>query len=213
LLDALQHSAFAYFVQVANPDNGLIADTTRAGAPASIAAVGFALSVVLGDVANYDKLSEHIAVLGNVLVRPVLVLGRHTHRVAISNNRLVNLEDGVVRFRWTDDAHGHRVKTMALPAAEFLVRFLLHVLPDGLVRIRHFGLLANRGRTTKLARCRALLAAPSPPVAAAPETVAALMLRVTGVDIMRCPVCRQGRLRRVGVLPPGALPVPVWDTS
>ena len=133
--------------------------------------------------------------------------------MAISNNRLVNLEDGVVRFRWKDYAHGHRVKTMALPAAEFLARFLLHVLPDGFVRIRHFGLLANRGRRAKLARCRELLAADPPAAPAAPETVAALMLRVTGVDITRCPVCRQGRLRRVGVLPPGALPVPVWDTS
>src|SRR5574341_33488 len=74
-------------------------------------------------------------------------LGRYTHRVALSNDRLVSLEAGVVRFRWKDYAHGNRLKTMALPAVEFLARFLLHVLPDGFVRIRHFGLLANRGRT------------------------------------------------------------------
>src|SRR5574341_913427 len=85
-------------------------------------------------------------------------LGRYTHRVALSNDRLVSLEAGVVRFRWKDYAHGNRLKTMALPAVEFLARFLLHVLPDGFVRIRHFGLLANRGRTAKLARCRELLA-------------------------------------------------------
>ena len=78
----------------------------------------------------------------------------------------------------------------------------------GLIRV-----VANRGRAAKLARCRALLAAAPPAVPAAPETVAALMLRVTGVDITRCPVCRQGRLRRVGVLPPGALPAAVLDTS
>ena len=102
---------------------------------------------------------------------------------------------------------------MALPAAEFLARFLLHVLPDGFVRIRHFGFLANRGRRAKLARCHELLAVEPPAAPAAPETVAALMLRVTGVDLTRCPVCRQGRLRRVGVLPPEALPVPVWDAS
>ena len=89
-------------------------------------------------------------------------LGRYTHRVALSNDRLVSLAEGVVRFRWRDYAHGNRVKTMALPAREFLHRFLLHVLPDGFVRIRHFGLLANRGHAAKLARCRALLAAAPP---------------------------------------------------
>ncbi len=140
-------------------------------------------------------------------------LSRYTHRVAISNDRLLRLEDGVVRFRWKDYAHGNRVKTMALLAAEFLARFLLHVLPDGFVRIRHFGLLANRGRAAKLARCRELLAAPSPEVPLAPESVAALMLRLTGVDIARCPVCRTGRLHVVGLLRPEALAVPVWDTS
>jgi len=89
-------------------------------------------------------------------------LGRYTHRVAISNDRLVSVEDDHVRFRWKDYTPGHRVKTMTLPAAEFLRRFLLHVLPAGFVRIRHCGFLANRGRTAKLARCRALLATPSP---------------------------------------------------
>lgn len=140
-------------------------------------------------------------------------LGRYTHRVALSNDRLVSLTDGVVRFRWRDYAHGNRLKTMALPAAEFLRRFLLHVLPDGFMRIRHFGLLANRGRRTKLARCRALLAAPPPPRPPAGESVAALLLRLTGVDMSRCPVCHTGRLHVVGRLPPGAPPVPVWDTS
>ena len=140
-------------------------------------------------------------------------LGRYTHRVAISNDRLLSGEEGVVRFRWKDYAHGNRLKTMALPGAEFLSRFLLHVLPDGFVRIRHFGLLANRGRTAKLARCRELLAAPAPAGPGTPESVAALLLRLTGVDITRCPVCQQGRLRVVARLPPAPLAVPVWDTS
>lgn len=140
-------------------------------------------------------------------------LGRYTHRVAISNERLVSVDQGVVRFRWKDSVRGNRRKTMALPAQEFLRRFLLHVLPGGFVRIRHFGLLANRGHTAKLARCRALLAALPPPVPAEPEPVAALMLRLTGLDIEQCPVCQQGRLRIVGLLRPGARPVPVWDTS
>jgi len=84
-------------------------------------------------------------------------LGRYTPRVALSNDRLVRMADGQVRFRWKDYAHGNRVKTMTLPAAEFLRRFLLHVLPGGFVRIRHFGLLANRGRTAKLARLLLIL--------------------------------------------------------
>ena len=103
---------------------------------------------------------------------------------------------------------------MALPAAEFLSRFLRHVLPGGFVRIRHFGLLANRGHAAKLARCRALFAAVPPEAPAVPEPVATLMFRLTGVDIAQCPaVCRTGRLHVVGLLRPGALPVPVWDTS
>jgi hypothetical protein len=140
-------------------------------------------------------------------------LGRYTHRVAISNDRLLSVDDGQVRFRWTDYAHGHRVKTMTLAAAEFLRRFLLHVLPAGCVRIRHFGVLANRGRTAKLARCRVLLAARPPEPPAAPEPVAALMRRLTGVDITQCPVCHAGRLRRVAVFLPGHLPAPALDTS
>ncbi len=140
-------------------------------------------------------------------------LGRYTHRVAMSNDRLLSVEGSVVRFRWKDSTHGHRLKTMALPVEEFLSRFLLHVLPDGFVRIRHFGFLANRGRTAKLARCRELLAAPAPAGLAAPESVAALLLRLTGVDLTRCPVCQQGRLARVRLFRPGELPVPAFDSS
>src|SRR5690349_4404438 len=90
-------------------------------------------------------------------------LGRYTHRVAISNSRLVRIEDGSVAFRWKDYRHHDRQKVMMLEADEFLRRFLLHVLPDGFQRIRHYGLLGNRGRATKLVRCRRLLAAPPPP--------------------------------------------------
>jgi len=91
-------------------------------------------------------------------------LGRYTHRVAISSDRLVGLDDGRVRFRWRDYADGDRTKVMELEAPEFLRRFLLHVVPDGFVRIRHFGLLANRRRAANVARCHTLLAqAPLPP--------------------------------------------------
>jgi Putative transposase/Transposase zinc-binding domain len=129
-------------------------------------------------------------------------LGRYTHRVAISNDRLLSLADGIVRFRWKDYADGDRVKVMALDADEFIRRFLLHIVPDGFVRIRHFGLLANRTRRAKLARCRELLA-PSPAPATPPrESVPALMLRLTGLDIARCAVCQQGQLRRTEILAP-----------
>jgi hypothetical protein len=129
-------------------------------------------------------------------------LGRYTHRVAISNERLVSHTDGLVRFRWKDYADGDRTKVMALAAEEFIRRFLLHVVPSGFVRIRHFGFLANRTRRAKLARCRALLG-PSPSPPAAPiESVAALMLRLTGIDIAHCPLCPQGRLHVTEILPP-----------
>ena len=135
-------------------------------------------------------------------------LGRYTHRVALSNDRLVAVADGRVRFRWRDYADGDRVKLMELDIDEFLRRFLLHIVPDGFVRIRHFGLLANRRRAAALAQCRVLLTQP-PPVER-PESVRDLMLRLTGVDIERCPVCQQGRLQQVERLAPAPAG---WDTS
>jgi hypothetical protein len=135
-------------------------------------------------------------------------LGRYTHRVAISNERLVRHADGVVHFRWKDYADGARMKVMTLAAEEFIRRFLLHVVPGGFVRIRHFGFLANRTRRAKLARCRAVLG-PSPSPPAAPiESVSALMLRLTGIDIARCPLCPQGRLHVTEILAPTPAPPP-----
>lgn len=84
-------------------------------------------------------------------------LARYTHRVAISNHRLVAFSEGRVSFRWKDYAHGSKQKVMTLSTDEFLRRFLVHVLPRGLVRIRHFGIFANRRRAASLARCRTLL--------------------------------------------------------
>jgi hypothetical protein len=86
-------------------------------------------------------------------------LARYTHRVAISNHRLVSFQNDRVSFRWKDYAHGGKQKIMTVAADEFLRRFLIHVLPKGLVRIRHFGLFANRRRSSMLARCRAVLGA------------------------------------------------------
>ena len=84
-------------------------------------------------------------------------LGRYTHRVAISNHRLVSFADGKVTFRWRDSAHNNEQKLMTLSLDEFLRRFLLHLLPKGFVRIRHFGFLANRKRATSLPLCFQLL--------------------------------------------------------
>ena len=84
-------------------------------------------------------------------------LGAYTHRVAISNSRLVALDDGNVTFRWRDSAHGNKKRLMTLSVDEFLRRFLLHLLPPGFVRIRNFGFLANRNRATRLPLCRQLL--------------------------------------------------------
>lgn len=95
--------------------------------------------------------------------RVLKYLSRYTHRVAISNHRLLFVGDGIVRFAWKDYADHNAHKEMTLPAVEFLRRFLLHVVPRGFMRIRHYGILANRHREQKLARCRELLG-----VAAAP---------------------------------------------
>ncbi len=143
-------------------------------------------------------------------------LGRYTHRVALSNERLVRHADGVVHFRWTDYANGNRVRIMALAAAGFIRRCLLHIVPDRFVRVRHFGLLANRTRKAKLARCRQLLPGlPAPPLRP-PESVAAWMRWLTGIDIERCPICQEGRRRIVAILAPttaAAQPVAILDTS
>jgi hypothetical protein len=127
-------------------------------------------------------------------------LGRYTHRTAIGNPRLVALADGQVRFRWRDRAHGDKEKVMALPIDAFVRRFLNHVLPKGFQRIRHYGHLANRHKAERLARARAALAVPAPePVVK--ETVEQFARRVLGLDLYRCPACREGRLRWVGRLP------------
>ena len=84
-------------------------------------------------------------------------LAHYTHRVAISNRRLLRLENGQVTFSWKDYAHGNRPSTMTVAAVEFIRRFLLHVLPSSFVKIRYYGFMANRHRSENLARCRALL--------------------------------------------------------
>ena len=140
-------------------------------------------------------------------------LGRYTHRIAISNERILALRDGLVHFRWRDYAGANRTQVMVLPAEEFLRRFLLHVVPAGFQRIRHFGLLANRRRTPALARCRELLHASAPPAPPPRESTVELVARLTGFDLLLCPVCGQGNLRIVAPLAPSAPAPEIRDTS
>jgi hypothetical protein len=118
-------------------------------------------------------------------------LARYTHRVAISNHRLVSLNDGRVTFRYKDYADDHRHKTMTLSAEEFLRRFVQHVLPAGFVKTRHYGLLANRDRDEKLATCRRLLLVVLVPTAAA---AAAAAVPIEAVCRRCCPNCGGTRL-------------------
>ena len=119
----------------------------------------------------------------------VQYLAHYTHRVAISNGRILRFENGQVTFRWRDSAHSNRQKVMTLDAVEFLHRFLLHVLPRGFVKIRHFGYLANGKRKHALRLCSTLL--PSPPIVVATQP-APLPARTR--EKRRCPSCQQGRL-------------------
>ncbi len=121
-------------------------------------------------------------------------LGRYTHRVAISNQRLLSLQDGRVTFSWRDNRHGQLRSTMTLSADEFMRRFLLHVLPRGFQRIRQFGLLANR-RREKLARCRQLLGTTAQTVESMGQDYQSLYQTVTGTSLQQCPACRAGTMK------------------
>ena len=128
-------------------------------------------------------------------------VGRYTHRVAISNNRLLAIDTGKVTFRYKDYRHDSQQKTMTLDADEFIRRFLLHVLPDGFQRIRYYGFLGNRYREQKLARCRQLLGMPaSPPSAEEPKDYRERYEELTGCSLRECPVCHQGHMVTVAIL-------------
>jgi hypothetical protein len=124
-------------------------------------------------------------------------LGRYSHRVAISNSRLREVTDTHVRFVWKDYADADRAKEMLLGVDEFIRRFLLHVLPKGFVRIRHYGLLASVNVTGKLEQCRRLLEADYQPKPARPtKTWIEQVLEWTGQEPLRCPECQAPLTRR-----------------
>jgi hypothetical protein len=132
-------------------------------------------------------------------------LGRYTHRVALSNDRLLSCADGQVCFTWRDRRDEDRLKAAALPADEFIRRFLQHVMPRGFVRIRHYGLLANRGKRQRLTRCRQLMGAPQSRAVERPRPAVDWLRAVLGIDLARCPCCGDG-LQREALRPP-ALPL------
>ena len=129
-------------------------------------------------------------------------LGRYTHRVAISNHRLLAFQDGMVTFHWRDRNKHDRIRSMTLDSHEFIRRFLLHILPQGFAKIRYFGFLANRQRRNRLSLCRLLLNAPPPE---SDPTIIDWKSRheaLTGESLDICPVCHKGRMLVVQILLP-----------
>jgi hypothetical protein len=129
-------------------------------------------------------------------------LGRYTHRVAISNHRIVNLENGYITFKWRDYKDHNKEKFMTLTVDEFIRRFLMHVLPRKFVKIRHYGILSNRNRSTKLQKCKELI----DPIENKKQTskvklnTAELVLKLTGIDINICACCGKGKMITKGKL-------------
>ncbi len=139
-------------------------------------------------------------------------LGRYTHRVALSNDRILQVQAGEVTLSYRDRKDSDRKKTITLEAQEFIRRFLLHVLPEGFMRIRHFGFLANRAKKQSLAQCRKLLDLQPPLPPCSNRSAKDLLLKLTRVDLSRCPSCLDGTMIAVGDLPASSS-LPRWDSS
>ena len=121
-------------------------------------------------------------------------LGRYTHRVAISNNRIIGIENGNVTYKWRDYKDSSKCKLMTISSDEFIRRFLIHILPSGFMKIRHYGLLGNRNKTTKLKICKQLTNTPVL-LKEKPSTLQ-LIERITGKDLSKCPHCGSDKLSR-----------------
>lgn len=129
-------------------------------------------------------------------------LGRYTHRVAISNNRLVFFDNGYVTFKWRDYRDNNKQKFMTVTAEEFIRRFLMHVLPDKFVKIRHYGILSNRNRATKLRKCKELTGSVFKISSTSKLSSTELLFKLTGIDLNVCPCCIKGKMVRQGKLQP-----------
>lgn len=128
-------------------------------------------------------------------------LGRYTHRVAISNHRIVTLKDGEVTFKYKN-RKTKQMETKTIDAVEFIRRFLLHGLPKRLMRIRHYGFLSNRNKKSNIAKIRQMLGE-NEPVNMAEKSITEMMLKLTGIDISVCPCCKKGKMRIVSEIPQG----------
>ena len=135
-------------------------------------------------------------------------LGRYTHRVALSNNRIRAVHSGEVTFAYRDRKNQDRRKLMTLGAEEFIRRFLLHVIPKGFMRVRHYGFLANHSKDC-LSKCRQLIGLTPTPLPPPQRSTEELMLALTGIDIHRCPLCQKGTLMWVSQLAAS----PSWNSS
>jgi hypothetical protein len=164
------------------------------------------------------KESEWVVYAKRPFAGPQQVLdyvGRYTHRVAISNNRLTDIDNDQVRFRWKDYRHGDKLKTMTLSTDEFIRRFLLHVLPNRFQRIRYYGFLANRHRQENLDHCRRLLGMQLvDPDNSSPDgqDYRDRYEDLTGCSLSSCPQCERGRMIVVAILPPSPQPMHI-DSS
>lgn len=123
-------------------------------------------------------------------------LGRYTHRVAISNNRILKLEDGLVTFKWRDYKDSNKQKNMDLTVDEFIRRFLIHVLPNGFTKIRHYGLLSPRNKTTKLKLCKKITNTLYNDKPKVKLSTLDFLKKLTGKDFSICPCCDVGHLSR-----------------
>lgn len=128
-------------------------------------------------------------------------IGRYTHRVAISNHRIVSIEGGMVTFTYRDRKNSNTLKTMTLKVNEFIWRFLLHVLPDGFMRIRHFGFLANRYKKENIQKCREILGWAEQTPVTCEKDYQEHLLELTGIDITLCPCCKNGSMIVVQKIP------------
>jgi hypothetical protein len=128
-------------------------------------------------------------------------LGRYTHRVAISNNRIISMDNGRVTFTYRDRQNDNEIKKMTLDADQFIRRFLLHVLPKGLIKIRYFGFLAHTNKKKDIPLIRKLIDPNATLPEKSKETICEMMLRLTGIDISCCPKCKKGKMIRIRKLP------------
>ncbi len=163
----------------------------------------------LGTTSGFNQLkaklwaNNWVVDIAEPIDRPENVLeyvGRYTHRVAISNDRLISLKDGKVTFAYKN-RETKKMQTTTVEAVEFIRRFLLHVLPKGFMRIRHYGFLANRCKRDNLLKCRQFLDVSLDLGEAAEKSIQQLMLELTGVDITQCYKCKKGTMKKFADLP------------